>query len=102
MEPPPAAPPGRQVHLGVHEGSQTLALDGGKAGPLVRSPLLHGAAAFMFELADAKQEYSEMLNCSTKDWLAEQTVIVDRPPPKTPQQPQNGQCFLFGKLLPVF
>lgn len=68
----------------------------------MHSLLLHGAAAFMSELADAKQEYSEMLNCSTKDWPAEQPVIVDRPPPKMPQQPQNGQCFLCGKLVPVF
>lgn len=47
----------------------------------MRSPPLHGAAAFMFELADAKQEYSEMLNCSTKDWPAEQARHCGQPSP---------------------
>lgn len=38
----------------------------------------------MFELADAKQEYSEMLNCSTKDWPTEQ------PPHCGPPSPANA------------
>lgn len=46
----------------------------------MHSPLLHGAAAFMFELADAKQEYSEMLNCSTKDW-PQSSPIAEPPSP---------------------
>lgn len=97
--------PGRQVVLGVGEGSQTLVLNGGKAGPLVPSALLlHGAAALVFKLADAKREYSEMLNCSTKDWPAEQppSLWPTAPPPgKMPRQPQRGHCFLGGKLVPV-
>lgn len=46
------------------------------------SSLLHGAVAFMFELADAKQEYSELLNCSTKDWPAEQPLHCGPPSPE--------------------
>lgn len=52
----------------------------GKQGSVL-SPLLHGAVAFMFELADAKQEYSEMLNCPTKDWPAEQARHCGPPSP---------------------
>lgn len=58
----------------------------------------HGASAFMFELADAKQEYSKMLNCSTKDWPAEQPCHCGAPSPCTmPWLSQNGQRFSLQK-----
>lgn len=63
----------------------------------MHAPLLHGAVAFMFELADAKQEYSEMLNCSTKDWPQSSPITVDRPPPQMPQQPQKWAGFSLQK-----
>lgn len=57
-----------------------------------------GASAFMFELADAKQEYSKMLNCSTKDWPAEQPCHCGAPSPCTmPWLSQNGQRFSLQK-----
>lgn len=49
----------------------------------------------MFELADAKQEYSELLNCSTKDWPAEQPLHCGPPSPENAPATIEWEALFF-------
>lgn len=93
-------PPGWQVHLGIREGSQTLALNGGKAGPLVHSPLLQQLRLYSSAPLTQTRVFKD-INCSAKDWPAEQPAVRAALPRKCPSNHRMGQCFL-GKLVPVF